>query len=159
MKNHLIVVKTSIGRYIFMVIGSLAVMALFSLALAQGTAPTEADALTDLARTGIKAAADRKWGLAVSAIVYGLVVLARWLGGKFWPVLTSNRAGALLGLAASLLGGLVAAFKAGEPVDVNLVAAILGVWWTTAGGQTTIKDIFWGSWEPKKNGNAEKPAA
>ena len=97
----------------------------------------------------VGAVQSHRWGLAVSILVLVAVWLLRVFGGRRWPVLTSNRAGALLGLVASVLGSLVTTAVAGEPVDVELVVGVLVSWWVAAGGQSTVKDLLAGSWEPR----------
>ena len=90
------------------------------------------DVITSATRTS-------NWRLAVCGLMLLCVYLLRRVGGMFWPALTTDRAGALLALAAGLLVVLVNALAAGKGFDPQILIDGVLAGLTAAGGWTVTK--------------------
>lgn len=84
-----------------------------------------------------------KWLGAVALLVVALVWAARRWGGKMVPWLRTDRGGAVLALAVSVLGALANAVLAGEGVPGwGVLWSALQVGFLAAGGFAVVKKIL-----------------
>ncbi len=106
------------------------------------------------------AVTSKNYALIASLAVVAVVYLVRRYGGTKFPVLKTNRGGAVLALVTSVAGAAATAFLGGVPFGAAVLLKALGVGFMAAGGFSVVKKIVFGDPEQvKAEAKAEGQAA
>jgi len=101
--------------------------------------PDDLDGLIKVIDFGISTL---NYAVIVPAIAYLFVLIARTMGGKFFPVLKTDRAGAILAIAGGLLFTVLMGVLGGSPISFMLIVngILVGFW--SAGIHVVPKKII-----------------
>ena len=105
-------------------------------------APAPESNPVDSVRDVVSGARTGNWRLLAGGVITLLMLGLKTSREKFkW--FRGDRGGAVAVLSLSFLGALGASLATGLPIDLRMLAGVVGVAFTAAGGYSVVKSLFW----------------